>query len=101
LQVKALRLLAGVTALLLTRFTTNLEEDRRLLQDGAEGFQSADVRMAVQFRMEKKQVLSELLQDIGHRIRVSHKPQFLGFCTIFVRRCASWCMWTTLQLQWG
>lgn len=71
-QVKALRMVAGVAAMLLTRFPTTLEQDRRALAGGPEGGPELppDVRAAVQLRAEKKAVLSEVLQDIGHRIRV-------------------------------
>ncbi len=71
-QVKALRMLAGVAAMLLTRFPTTLEQDRRALEDP--GGLAPDVRAAVQFRAEKKAVLSEALQDIAHRIRVRPNP---------------------------
>lgn len=68
MQVKALRMLAGMAAMLLTRFPTTLEQDRRALEDP--GDLALDVRAAVHFRAEKKAVLSEVLQDIAHRIRV-------------------------------
>ncbi len=76
--------------MLLTRFPTTLEQDRRALEGGpavaAEGglpeggpHQLApDVRTAVQLRAEKKAVLSEVLQDIGHRIRVSYACMQVG-----------------------
>ena len=65
-------MVAGVAAMLLTRFPTTLEQDRRALAGGPEGEPELppDVRVAVQLRAEKKAVLSEVLQDIGHRIRV-------------------------------
>ena len=66
-------MLAGVAAMLLTRFPTTLEQDRRALAGGpTDGGPQLppDVRAAVQLRAEKKAVLSEVLQDIGHRIRV-------------------------------
>ncbi|BDA46705.1 probable actin-histidine N-methyltransferase [Coccomyxa sp. Obi] len=66
-EVKALRMVAGVAAMLLTRFPTTLEQDRRALE--GPGDLAPDVRAAVQFRAEKKVVLSEVLQDIAHRIR--------------------------------
>lgn len=70
-------MLAGVGTLLLSRFPTSLEDDRKLLQEsGAE--LSRDMRLALSFRMEKKQVLSELLQDIAHRIRVGAYPKLFA-----------------------
>lgn len=75
-QVNALRMLAGVAAMLLSRFPTTLEQDCAALNSNSAPPDvpgpalAPDVRSAIQLRAEKKAVLSEVLQDIGHRLLV-------------------------------
>ena len=65
-QVRALRMLTGLGALLLARFGTSLAQDAELLEAAA----AEDVRMALRFRMEKKRLLSSFLQDVAARMKV-------------------------------
>ena len=66
-QVKALRMIAGVAFFVLSRFPRTLEQDKQLL---AEQSLLDDLRLAVQFRLAKKQIMAHLLHDLASRIKV-------------------------------
>ena len=66
-QVKALRMIAGVAFFVLSRFPKTLEQDKQLL---AEQSLPDDLRLAVQFRLAKKQIMAQLLHDLASRIKV-------------------------------
>ena len=67
LQVRALRMIAGVAFFVLSRFPRTLEQDKQLL---AEQSLPDDLSMAVQFRLAKKQIMAQLLHDLASRIKV-------------------------------
>jgi hypothetical protein len=71
-QVRALRTLAGVCMLLITRFGTTLQEDEQLLASDQQGSAPLlpDLRQAICFRMEKKKVVAGVLRLISETIQV-------------------------------
>ncbi len=71
LQVKALRMLAGVAFFVLSRFPATLEQDKQLLAGQSAGPLPDDMALAVQFRLGKKQLMAELLHDLANRIKVT------------------------------
>ena len=65
-QVRALRMLTGLGALLLARFGTTAQADAEL----AAAATADDVALALRFRMEKKRLLASFLQDVAGRMKV-------------------------------
>ena len=96
-QVKALRMIAGVAFFVLSRFPKTLEQDKQLLVGQS---LPDDLRLAVQFRLAKKQIMAQLLHDLAGRIKVCtathHSPLH---CTS--RACASgkWPACTSMAVQ--
>ncbi len=70
LQVKALRMIAGVAFFVLSRFPRTPEQDNQLLAGHAGQPLPDDLVLAVQLRAGKKQLLAELLHDLATRIKV-------------------------------
>ena len=71
LQVKALRMIAGVAFFVLSRFPKTLEQDKQLLAGQS---LPDDLSLAVQFRLAKKQIMAQLLHDLASRIKVRLQP---------------------------
>lgn len=71
-QVKALKTLAGVSVLLLSQFESTVDEDRMLLEGGVArdgDALSVEMQLAVRFRMAKKQLLLDAINDLQRRIQ--------------------------------
>jgi hypothetical protein len=83
-QVKALRTLAGVCMLLMTRFGSSLQEDQQLLASELQGSAplSQDLQQAIRFRMEKKKLVAGVLRLISETIQV---------CGLFLRIIRALC----------
>ena len=64
-------MLAGVAFFVLSRFPATLEQDRQLLAGLGAGPLPDDMALAVQFRLGKKQLMTELLHDLANRIKVA------------------------------
>ena len=71
LQVKALRMIAGMAFFVLSRFPKTLEQDKQLLAGHAGQPLPDDLALAVQLRAGKKQLIAELLHDLATRIKVN------------------------------
>ena len=71
LQVKALRMIAGVAFFVLSRFPKTLEQDKQLLAGQS---LPDDLSLAVQLRLAKKQIMAQLLHDLASRIKVRLQP---------------------------
>ena len=72
MQVRALRLLAGVCLLALNRFPTSLTEDEQLLTSGLSGPNGAltpDRLLAISFRAEKKRAAQDALKSLTDTLK--------------------------------
>ena len=76
LQVKALRMIAGVAFFVLSRFPKTLEQDKQLLAGHAGQPLPDDLALAVQLRAGKKQLIAELLHNLATRIKVYFQVEF-------------------------
>lgn len=95
-QVAALRTLTGLCVIALSQFSTSLQDDEAALAAGAAGAEGAaaggeqqqegqqaqqlspDMQLALQFRIDKKRLLSEAVDVLAARIKVSSLIENLG-----------------------
>ena len=72
-QIRALRLLAGVCLVALNRFETSLTDDEQALTQGLTGPQGAmtpDMLLAISFRAEKKRAVQDGLKTLTATLKV-------------------------------
>ena len=72
-QIRALRLLAGVCLVALNRFETSLTDDEQTLSAGLRGPNGAltpDMLLAISFRAEKKRIVQDGLKSLTTTLKV-------------------------------
>jgi hypothetical protein len=85
LQVRALRTIAAICTMLLSQWSSVPQEDQQALSLGMDSAGlplSSDMKLAMQFRLEKKRLLLHAVNEISKQIQVSKL------------RCQPWCLTT-------
>lgn len=74
-QVEAFKTVVGVATLLLVQFPTSLQDDVNLLGGGEAQATPlpCDLENAVRFRIEKKKILNEYLQQMAQALKVGEE----------------------------
>ena len=75
LQVRALRTIAAICTMLLSQWSSVPQEDQQALSLGMDSAGlplSSDMKLAMQFRLEKKRLLLHAVNEISKQIQVSN-----------------------------
>jgi len=76
LQVRALRTIAAICTMLLSQWSSVPQEDQQALSLGMDSAGlplSSDMKLAMQFRLEKKRLLLHAVNEISKQIQVSDR----------------------------
>jgi histone-lysine N-methyltransferase SETD3 len=69
-EVATLKTLSGVVSIAISQFSTTEADDMKLLKNnGNDASLSADMQLAVRFRVEKKRLLSAALEALAARLK--------------------------------
>lgn len=75
LQVRTLRTLAAICTISLSQFSSVAPEDQQMLKVGVDASDqplSPELKLAVEFRLEKKRLLLQAVNEISKQIQVGN-----------------------------